>query len=375
MSDSEWLRKDWKIGSKLLVYSRSKARWFCGHIEHIYFDSTTNKEWFTVKYNQNQHKSIQRLSHDIKPITHANTEKMIRADLNIFQKQRFDGCTNNNYQNCPSISRLCKALEYYHELDIVDQYHYVLFEEFTNDIYIKLLDDCIHLHKEHGHQIEDIHNEFVDNPRFTECNIKDCAMTSRHHRVIPDLQENNANVNFYRRIMDNLHFYVFHIFEAGLRTRAISFVDEAPENSVRNDCFDEEFNKIRQCTLRTNRNTELFDRFGRNNNSKFTIKTEFDITHGHKDLMDDDEHMSDDIDTYLDSLYQYLSAKNIDAETLQKLRIFMEIEDYDTVSAAIDISELADSGNISRHVNHTRCTQVMHDFICSSQRMLHVNLM
>ena len=55
------------VRSSLLIYSRSKNKWFEGVIADIYIDSITNKEWFIAKYDGNKRKSILRLCKDIKP--------------------------------------------------------------------------------------------------------------------------------------------------------------------------------------------------------------------------------------------------------------------------------------------------------------------
>ena len=69
LSVDEQFRYSWNLGSFCSIYSRSTNRWFIGQIINIYIDKKTNKEWFTVKYNGNKKKQIQRLCEDLKPIT------------------------------------------------------------------------------------------------------------------------------------------------------------------------------------------------------------------------------------------------------------------------------------------------------------------
>ena len=66
-SDWDEIRYSWDVGSNVSIYSRSKNKWYDGEIIDIYIDNATNKEWFSVKYNGNKKKSIQRLCKDIKP--------------------------------------------------------------------------------------------------------------------------------------------------------------------------------------------------------------------------------------------------------------------------------------------------------------------
>ena len=74
LSVDEQFRYSWNLGSFCSIYSRSKHKWFIGQIIDIYIDQKTNKEWFTVKYDGNKKKHIQRLCEDIKPITPTTTD-------------------------------------------------------------------------------------------------------------------------------------------------------------------------------------------------------------------------------------------------------------------------------------------------------------
>ena len=65
------LRKIWNVGSLVLIYSRSKNKWFDGIIEKI--EGDTKNEWLVVKYGdfnskKKQTKKIQRNCKDIQPI-------------------------------------------------------------------------------------------------------------------------------------------------------------------------------------------------------------------------------------------------------------------------------------------------------------------
>ena len=57
-----------EIGSKCLIYSRSKKLWFEGIVDNIYIDDTTNKEWLEVKYSDKKRKKIQRFCEDLQAV-------------------------------------------------------------------------------------------------------------------------------------------------------------------------------------------------------------------------------------------------------------------------------------------------------------------
>lgn len=61
------LRFSWGTGAQCRVFSRKLQQWTDGEIIDIVMDDTTNKEWFTVKYQKSQ-KTIQRFSSALMPI-------------------------------------------------------------------------------------------------------------------------------------------------------------------------------------------------------------------------------------------------------------------------------------------------------------------
>ena len=48
LSQDTWIRKQWKVGSKVEVYSNSAKKWFEGDITRIFFDA--EGEWLEVQY-------------------------------------------------------------------------------------------------------------------------------------------------------------------------------------------------------------------------------------------------------------------------------------------------------------------------------------
>eukprot|EP01084_Bolivina_argentea_P207085 353404_1 len=205
----------------------------------------------------------------------SNLETFERCDSNSVDKCDGDIDNKNPIMTCNVLKRLHQSLIYYDKLDIINnQLHQKLFEHFTHEIYHQIIDDFIHLHNEHGHQLQHI------NEQLEECNIGKCPYTTRHHSVSDKSTHNgnkssnlNATVTFYMQIMDSLHFYLHHCFHVGLRARADSDAN-ATDEKQNVEYFDAVFSRINKMTLERQHITKHFDRFSTKKNNKFNIKTQ-----------------------------------------------------------------------------------------------------
>ena len=61
------MRFGWQCGAECLVSSRSSGQWSAGQIVDIVVDGATNKEWLTVK-DENEQRLLQRFSSGLLPI-------------------------------------------------------------------------------------------------------------------------------------------------------------------------------------------------------------------------------------------------------------------------------------------------------------------
>ena len=127
-----------------------------------------------------------------------------------------------------------------------------------------------------------------------------------------------------------------------------------------------EFELLLDVILKTKRNTKSFRRFRRGNNTKFNFKTEFDISSNVDQEETGDE---EDIETALDSFYLHLQTEGIPKDEIQKLKDFIEIEEFDTDAVCIDIEKIGKDGNISNHTKATSSFALLHQFMYSSKRM------
>ena len=205
---------------------------------------------------------------------------------NIFEQRVVTECNKQHIDNiedlCIPLQRLKYALKLYSLLDITqndedcDQ-----FDSFINETYPLLLDDYTHLIIQHQHQIYEINQLLLKSSSFNDCDVNQCPMTFRHNAYKPDeIQQNqqqspaitmNKKLNFYKTIMDSLHFFVFHLFDVGLRVHFDTFkgerkseIDDDDENK-----YDKELNKIKTMVNDCKHLSQSLALF--RNSSKFTV--------------------------------------------------------------------------------------------------------
>ena len=256
-------------------------------------------------------------------------------DLLIFKDESNKKCAGSDFRNCVSIKRLLASLNYYTVLDIVkNEQHRNIFSNFFDTIYnVELLNDYNHLINNHGQQLEQM------NASLVKCDIKTCNFTTRHqdredkHRF--DRNNHNKNVldpklDFFKQTMDSLHFYLFHCFDAGLRTKKMDeFVDDEMKDDDDNDdqYFDAAFDRINKMILEKRNITKTFRRF-QTNNTKFSIIT------------GDNQQKLDNIDgstTCLDEIWKYLLSIDVKNIYVDKLKYFVRDQEFESDSIEYDV--------------------------------------
>eukprot|EP01084_Bolivina_argentea_P260799 440550_1 len=282
-----------------------------------------------------------------------------KIDLSVFKKEDCANesiCKNNTYQDCIAMNRLFASLIYYSMLDIINnRKHKNIFNHFMNEVYHQFVNDAIHLNTQHSHELEQINEE------LTECNMSSCQYTSRHHdqqqAIIMD--NSDSTLNFYKQQMDSLHFYLYHCFDVGIRTKTEKS-DQSPiyEEEKKDDMyFDAAFSRIHKIISQRKDTTKTFERFSTKTSNKFNIKTDEQIDN----QADDDQH--EDNDTYLDALYKHLKNINIPQIYIDKLYKFIQCEQYDTESIKLDITSNTRNTNIANCVQNDKYIQQIKQFI------------
>eukprot|EP01083_Nonionella_stella_P295045 1002794_1 len=158
----------------------------------------TNEEWFIVQYGNNKRKKMQRFCAALRctqtPVTpqHAQSrhqhhdQKAFDIDFSIYQnKQKACDCINEGYiETCISFQRISTGLRYYSLFDIDNNKNdEETFTDFINDVYPlrEMHNDYTHIIRKHQHQIQDIKPLLIAQGVFDECNLSNCAFTTRHH--------------------------------------------------------------------------------------------------------------------------------------------------------------------------------------------------
>ena len=213
------------------------------------------------------------------------TEPSAQFDLSVFKEENDGQCCKSDHTNCTSIRRLLAALKYFSVLNITNNRNRCdIFNDFINDVYGRqLLDDYTHLLNEHSQELQKIHASIINTKQFSKCEIKTCHFTSRHQGSgHQEIDANNINgetldtkLNFYKQTMDSLHFYLFHCFDAGLRTMKHDDNEtktDDDDNKNNFEYFDAEFSRINKMISERKHITNSFNRF-KTKNTKFSIIT------------------------------------------------------------------------------------------------------
>ena len=169
-----------------------------------------------------------------------------KNDLKVFDDELSKRCSDKDYAHCIAINRLLVALRYYQTVNASANFTAFMMEKYKQRVF----DDFIHLSREHQHQIEDIHQYFIQQKGGKECQVKSCDFASRHHRVdkndaINQTESESETTMLYQEIMDSLHVYIYHLHQYGLRTVEKEKNNEQKEEkqnvASEYQCYDREF--------------------------------------------------------------------------------------------------------------------------------------
>eukprot|EP01084_Bolivina_argentea_P153801 268149_1 len=258
-------------------------------------------------------------------------------------------CNNNKgFTKCAAMSRLIIALKYYSMLDIHNVEDREFFRNFMDVIYYQVIDDYIHFNNHHTHELETINIHLING---SDCQISSCVFASRHHEIETHQHIPDDIVNFYKQTMDSLHFYLFHCYDVGIRSKQ-KYETQQEEKKQGGQYFDAAFSRtskrITQRAHNTNYNTKRFARFSTNKNGKFNIKTQ-------------KEEQIENEKTYLDVIYEYLQSTNVKNSQIKKLNQFIKDEEYETETAGYDID--MNEGNIVKCTGLSDCIEKIQHFM------------
>ena len=215
------------------------------------------------------------------------SDKQLKASKNHIDFDIFEAteqCTGDdpknkttpNLKECSSVKRVLFALKYYMAMTRrMDKEGVSAFTDFIKFIYKNYLNDITHLTEEHGGDLEDIHKSLFTEYGFKPCDLTKCKLSGRHSAVNgtekgDDFKPNDDAVSqFIVDSFDSVHFYLFHLFDIGLRTLRADIDSEQKEDdeiededAAQSQCVDRAFLR-RKKRLKAVRNelTEYLQRF------------------------------------------------------------------------------------------------------------------
>eukprot|EP01084_Bolivina_argentea_P211248 359363_1 len=287
------------------------------------------------------------------------------ASINDFDPTKFQNndnqnileCGANDYTKCQFMNRLLLALEYYSKIDILqNQDDRNFFDHFMNEIYCQLLDDYNHFINHHSSELEQITQSLKSK---NKCQVTNCQFTTRHYRCnvaerkITTNDELDTLLDFYRQTMDSLHFYLFHLYECGLRTSTINITEKKENDTKKHQQYvDKEFAEMMKTISETRNVTKSFDRFSTQNNHKYKIDL-------NEECIEDDNG-----DTVLDQSYLFLKNYGVSQRDVQKLAQFIISEEFDSEAVEYDVDMVS---NIANHIQNPRVVFGINHFMHRTQ--------
>eukprot|EP01084_Bolivina_argentea_P304164 525239_1 len=247
----------------------------------------------------------------------------VEVDLQQIFKTQATYC-DGTICNCLSLTRLCIGLKYYEiskqnpDVNTTD-----MFDSFNNSIYTSLLNDYIHVMKQHSssEQIIDIQNELETKYHIKKCNVQRCINLQRHYRSREKEEKVSEKINksdSYRELYcdwyDAFHHRIFHLFDLGLR-----FIPadnkENKEHNDNNDIDNDDISFVDQ-VFATKRDL-LIKQTKQCENTPFTDNNKFTI---HINNNENDQETKTSETIFLDGMYEYIEAEstNIDINEVKK---------------------------------------------------------
>ena len=202
-------------------------------------------------------------------------------DLECFHDIQMDTHCES-IDECMSIKRMIIVLRFYESLNIIknnNPHSISMLINWINDSYTahKLLDDFIHINTIHNNKLEEIQKYIVQQLEIKVCDINHCISLARHNRD-RKLDRNHDTMNegeddqwiFIRDTFDNIHSYLFHTFDMGLKIKQqeidkikakIEKTMSEDDQKYNVDCMDKYFKNITHVLQKNNKKLKSFGRF------------------------------------------------------------------------------------------------------------------
>eukprot|EP01084_Bolivina_argentea_P021975 40819_1 len=280
-----------------------------------------------------------------------DNKSLNKIDLSVFKISEIK-CNTVKVLKCSCLQRIGTALKYYDVLCGQDDNDTnqssvgkQIFSTFCNESYPHFLDDYIHCITKHGNNLITVAEELRNAYLFgTECITNRCGKLRRHYdsRRGGNKNEDEAKEDFYCGYFDQLHHFIFHLYDIGMRAE----INEESKEEINEDdlsCFDRIFEQKRDL-IRSKRKTygNNIDRYNQENN-KYNMKIE--TIENNKDSEDDND------ETVLDSIYAIIfKDNNISKDIIISFNQFCNENEYDTEAIGDDLCEFTETNNAQSNI-------------------------
>eukprot|EP01084_Bolivina_argentea_P249835 418380_1 len=215
---------------------------------------------------------------------------------NKINKYSANCSTESSVKKCAAAARIINALKYYEPINTKkgnNESNKCILQQYIHSVYTskQLLNDFIHIKTLHNHKLEQMQKFVTSSLNKKPCNINHCISLARHNRDrnyhIDDGQNDDSkddnNWILIRDTFDNIHSYLFHTFDLGLRIKKSDLKKikdtEQDEKAEPGDCVDFYFKKITYALRKNNKKIKTFGRFKTNkynidNNTMATFSME-----------------------------------------------------------------------------------------------------
>eukprot|EP01084_Bolivina_argentea_P084462 152738_1 len=248
-------------------------------------------------------------------------------------------------EGCECINRMHSALRYYSSLNLDHSQHAEnKLVKYCNMTYKLLLNDYVHIVTNHNSDtdLHKIFNLLTASDDYIECTIAKCTLSSRHYRdrnvnnINKSKVESNKDFMFYRDILDSMHCFLFHLYDFGYRIHKNELnemkttITKDTEDTEDITCDDNAF-KLLYSSIKTKlKALKCTTNTPRHQSNKFNLNL-FNNTNGNNVYSQSTKNV-----TFMDRVYDYLNQTCMQQSEVNKLKTFLEEEQYDTDSIMMD---------------------------------------
>ena len=286
-----------------------------------------------------------------------------------------DNIKQNDYLQCDYLKRILNGLKYYYSLKLdTNSSTNDIFTDFCINIYPQMLDDYTHIITTHSDDLDYIHQQLITNDNFNQCDYSECVLFKRYYdnsrrqstTTNSAESDDDERIIFYREIFDNIHYWLFHLYDAGMRTKKqnINVDDELKEDFDEMEdehkimYIDRQFSRMRDNIMQQREKLNInIDRFNDNDNNKFNLQVS-------KDSNDDDSDI-----TFMDLLREYFVEIHVPVFNINNLDKYYDEEDYDSDAIRDDMDDDIKDSNILSLLNDSKYSSLIVAYVQDSNSM------